>query len=197
MKPRKPPALSKLAVESLGFRSSESATRGGSGGRVPQRQISGMVLAPDAGCDSYRPGPERPSFPAALDRQHPRLGSRDGWSFALWRTHYPQQLHGIAETIMAIALAILVLVVLFFPNVLTPKASANDVLSSVETAQRWNRAEDEADERFIKWWRRLVLAMYACVQFVGILLSYCFIALLSAVPLGLLVGLQVWWLLCT
>ncbi len=116
---------------------------------------------------------------------------------ALWRSHRPPQLHGIAGAITAIAVAVIVFLLLFFPQVLTPKETANDGLSATETAQEWNRTEDEEDERFNRWLRRCLLAMYASVTFVAFLSGYCAIALLGAVPLWLLVVLQTEWFFIT
>lgn len=76
-----------------------------------------------------------------------------GWAagtavtFALWRSHHPPQLHGLAEAIAAIAVTIILLLLLLLPKMLGP---AGDTLSSAEKAQKWNRAEDEVDQRFIK-----------------------------------------------
>ena len=99
----------------------------------------------------------------------------------------------MAEAITAIPAVIMVVLLVFFQKMLM-SAPTNDVLASVETAQRWNRAEDEDDERRKKWLLRALLLMYGCVTFGAFLLGYCFVALFCTPPLWLFVYLQAAWL---
>jgi hypothetical protein len=120
-----------------------------------------------------------------------------GVTFALGGFHYPPELHGMAQVIVAILLTAVVFflpVFRFFPNALKLKAQADDILSSMETAQRW---EHEYQEPLKKWLRRTLLLMFACIRFVVYLLVYCFIASFATMPLGFLVLIQTWWLFQT
>jgi hypothetical protein len=117
-----------------------------------------------------------------------------GVTLLLWRSHHPLQLHGIAEGIAAILVTIVVLLLLLLPKMLGP---VDGVLSSAEKAQKWNRAEDEDDERLIRWLRRSLLLFFGSIPFVVYLLIYCLAALFDTVSLGDLVCLQIWCLFWT
>jgi hypothetical protein len=117
-----------------------------------------------------------------------------GVTLVLWRSHHPPELHGIAEGIAAILVTIVVLLLLLLPKMLGP---VDGVLSSSEKAQKWNRAEDQDDERLIKWLRRSLLLFFGCVPFAAYLSIYCLAALFDTVSLGDLIGLQTWFLFWT